>query len=406
MREFFGRTPATRRRGSVVVLTAITMMTLLCFGALAVDVGYICSLVAEMQNTADASSLAGASALRDGQYDMWKERTFRILGRNQKLQGFQSLDDQVVEVGRWDRAGQTFTRMDPSDANHANAVRVVSKRNRVQLFFAAIMGKHTTNVAREAVAQVTPTCAGIWGLESVDVPGNVVVDSFDSSTGAYSMATASDNGDVCSNGPLTVAGSIEINGDTLGSPVTVHGGKAVITGSVDTLEEPVVVPPPEFGDVAVNNDNASIGTTDKGASPFSSGLNVQVGANDNLTLPPGTFYFESVTFRAAATLTVTGPTTIYVAGDFDQTGQSTVNTTGDPHDLTIISAGKFVNVAGGASFAGSIMAPNAEVSLTGNADFFGAVVGRTVKIAGSFDFHVDESLELVHSLKPPPKLVR
>ena len=406
MRELLNHTFSARRRGAVIVLTAISMTTLLFFGALAVDVGYICTLVAEMQNTADASSLAGASAIRDGEYYMWKDRAFRFLARNQKLQGFQSLDDQVVEVGRWDRATQTFTRMDSSDASHANAVRVVSKRHDVPLFFAALMGKHATNVAREAVAQVTPTCGGIWGLDSVDVPGNARTDSYDSTTGPYSVGTADDNGDVCSNGPIRVSGSVEINGDALAEPVTANGARAVVTGSIDTLEEPVTFPLPDFGDIAVNNDNASIGTTDSGIKSVDAGSKLKVKADDNLTLPPGRFYFDSVDFSSGGTLTISGPTTIYIANDFGVTGEAIVNTTQNPHDLTIICAGDRVNIAGGAAFYGTILAPNADVALTGSADFYGAVIGQMVKIAGSFDFHVDESLDLVHSLKPPPQLVR
>jgi hypothetical protein len=41
-----------RRRGAVVVITSVSLVTLLLFGALAVDVGYIAALTAEMQSTA------------------------------------------------------------------------------------------------------------------------------------------------------------------------------------------------------------------------------------------------------------------------------------------------------------------------------------------------------------------
>lgn len=406
MRRFLNQTFPTRRRGAVIVLVAVSMLMLLLCGALAVDVGYICSLVAEMQNTADAGSLSGASALQEGAFDEWKERSYRLIARNQKLQGFQSLDDQVVQVGRWDRAAQTFTTLDPSSANRSNAVRVVSKRNKVPLFFAAIMGKNATNVSREAVAYVTPTCGGIWGFEGVDVPGSVYVDSYNSIDGNYSLATAGVNGDVCSNSGLTVSGSVEINGDTLGAPVAVKGGSATVNGYIDTLDKPVTPPTVDFGDVAINNDNASIGLTDGGRNPFSSDLNIQVPANDNLTLNGGTYYFESVAFRSGATLTIAGPTTIYLTGDFDATGYGAVNTTTNPHDLTIYSTGSIVNIGGSSTFYGAIVAPTSEVKLTGNGDMYGAVVGQTVKIAGNVTFHVDESLDLVHSLKPPPQLVR
>ncbi|HSS65423.1 MAG TPA: TadG family pilus assembly protein, partial [Gammaproteobacteria bacterium] len=116
----------------------MSLVTLMLFGALAVDVGYIAALTAEMQSTADGASLAGASAMRDGKYEFFKERALSIIERNQKSQGFLALDDQVIQLGRWDRAAMTFTPNSGEDLNRDNAVRVVSRRNKVPLFFAPI----------------------------------------------------------------------------------------------------------------------------------------------------------------------------------------------------------------------------------------------------------------------------
>jgi hypothetical protein len=218
-----------RRRGAVVVLVTASMVTLLVFASFAVDVGYICALTGEAQDNADAGCLAGASAIHQGDYDSVKARALDLIGRNQKRQGFRALEDQIVEVGRWDKVTSTFNLMDFSMADKANAVRVVAVRNKVSLFFASVMGHHTTNVRREAIAQVAPTCGGVWGKEWVKVPGNVVVDSYYSNEGEYAAGSAGENGDVCSNGPLDVTGSIEIHGDTIGDPVEISGGKAVIT---------------------------------------------------------------------------------------------------------------------------------------------------------------------------------
>lgn len=382
------------------------MVTLVAVAALAVDVGYICALVSEAQDNADAGCLAAASAIRQGHYDQYDDRALEIIGRNQKFQGFNALEEQIIQVGRWDRYTSAFTALDPSLANKANAVRVVATRNEVPLFFAAIAGHKTTDVAREAIAMISPTCGGVWGFAEVDVPGNVRVDSYDSTESSYSLVGAGNNGDVCSNGPLTVAGSIEIYGDTLGDPVTVRGGTAYVDGYIDTLDSPVEPPVVDFGDAATNNDNGIIGLTDKGNNPFSTGWNMSIKANDNLTLPTGTFYFESVSFASGASLTLSGPTTIYLAGNFDETGRGTFNTTGDPHDLTMYSLGPLVHISGSASFYGSIMAPKSDVHLAGNADYYGALIGNDVKMNGNFKFHVDESLPVVHSLKPAPVLVK
>ena len=42
-----------QRQGLVLVLTTVSLVTLLLFACLAVDVGYICALTTEQQNNAD-----------------------------------------------------------------------------------------------------------------------------------------------------------------------------------------------------------------------------------------------------------------------------------------------------------------------------------------------------------------
>jgi hypothetical protein len=403
-----------RRRGAVVVMVGVSLMTLMVFASFAVDVGYICALTAEAQDNADAGCLAGASAIHQGDYHNYKYRALDLIAQNQKYQGYNSLKDQVVEIGRWDTATATFSALAEGDEDSkGNAVRVVAKRNQTPLFFASVMGHNTTDVWREAVAMVRPTCGGVWGLDEVFVPGNVLVDSYDSTEGAYSAGSAYENGDVCSNGPLTVTGSIEIHGDLLGNGVIEKGGMAIITGYKDTLEDPIAPPNVDFGDIAINNDNGSIGLTDNGLDPFPGGLwNLSIKANDNLTIAGGRYYFDEIGFSAAkgtkvpGSVTVTGPTEIYVAGSIGLTAQGTFNTLNNPHDVTIYVMGPTVSIVGQAKFYGSIIAPNAGVQLAGNADMFGALIGMTVKMTGSFNFHVDESLPVVHSLKKPPQLVR
>ncbi len=51
------------RRAAVVAWTVITTSTMIGFAALAVDLGYVRVVQTQMQSAADASALAGASAL-------------------------------------------------------------------------------------------------------------------------------------------------------------------------------------------------------------------------------------------------------------------------------------------------------------------------------------------------------
>ena len=57
--------PSARRRGAIVPFMALMLVAIMGFVALAVDLGYIAMVHAQLQNAADSSALAGASQLLD-----------------------------------------------------------------------------------------------------------------------------------------------------------------------------------------------------------------------------------------------------------------------------------------------------------------------------------------------------
>lgn len=397
-----------KRRGVVIALTAICLITLLLCAALAVDVGYICALTTEQQNNADAGALAGAVALQEGDSISVIDRVREIIARNQQPQGYLSLDDQIIEIGWWHPVDQTFAVLDVVDWEaRAYAVRVRAFRNNAPLFFAALMGKTSTDVSREAVTLGSGQCRGIWGVEGVTIPGNVLVDSYNSTGGLFDPVSAGDEGDVCSGRGIDGMGSVEVYGDMmtgLGYWPTIAGdagvfSSGVTTSAIDGMTAPYVEVPE--------------GLVSQG--------HLVLNANDNLTLEPGTYLYDSITLRAKASITVTGPTTIYVAsfsetqgkvavsqGDIEATGKGFINTTQDPHNLTLIILGDEVILNGTQDFYGTVIAPNADVILSGTSDYYGMVIGKTVLMRGDFQFHVDESLDEFFDLMqpPPPMLVK
>lgn len=205
-----GRYPRKERRGVVIVLAAASLVTLLVFAALAVDVGYICALTVEQQNTADAAALAGAVALQEEDSSTAMERMRDVIARNQQDQGFLSLDDQVIELGTWDSTDRTFTALDPDEwEEKAFAVRVVAARNHAPLFAAGIMGGASTDVRREAIAVGRRPCEGFWGLTATRMSGNVRIDGYNYTASECDGYDAGDNGDVCSAGEISVDGSFD-----------------------------------------------------------------------------------------------------------------------------------------------------------------------------------------------------
>ncbi len=144
-------------------------------------------------------------------------------------------------------------------------------------------------------------------------------------------------------------------------------------------------------------------------------------ADENLMLAPGSYLFDSITMRARASVTITGPTTIYVSsladtqadvdvtdeGTIDATGKGFINATEDPSNFTLVILGDEVVLNGTAEFYGTVIAPYADVILSGTSDYYGMIIGQTVLMRGDFQFHVDETLPAFDLMKPPaPMLVK
>jgi hypothetical protein len=402
-----------RRRATVAVLTAVTLVVLLIFASLAIDLGFVRAVCGDMQHTADAGALAAASALMqsDGkETEDAKDRAVDVIERMLKSQGVDALDDQIIEFGTWDYSTREFTPVSVASGTKPFAVRVVGVRNKTPLFFAGVMGKYSTNVTREAVALASGPCAGIWGLEGVKVTGSVLTNSYNSDDGPYSADTAGENGDICSGRNITVNGSVEVDGDVMcgfGYEVTTNGNPE-ITGLTTANTGPITAPTVDFGNIKSVNDDTLIGQTTAGKSPWKgAGWNLYINANDNLNVPPGKYYMDSITMHSGSTLTVTGPTTVYVGGNVAASGGGVINKTADPGDFSIIAAGTSFEIGGSYDFYGSVLAPNADVKLHGDSQFYGGVIGKTVTLLGNFEVHVDESLPLMSFMTPPqPSLVK
>jgi len=392
-----------------VVLTAASLVTLLLCATLAVDLGHIHAVAAEMQNTADGGALAGAGVLKEGYPEQAFEVVRDVIARNQRPQGFLSLDDQVIEFGTWNSVKQTFTPLEDSTSSKAFAARVVSYRNNTPYFFAALIGKRSADVSREAVAVGSGPCTGIWGLQGIRA-GSINTDSYNSKDAAYSELSAGNEGDLCSGRYIDMNGSFDVHGDVMagfGWDVTISGGAGAITGLTTSDVNPLRLPPVE---VPYMDDNELVGLTNLGKSPWKGVRSLDIQGQNNLTLAPGTYICDSVTLAGGSSITVTGPTTIYILTEMDATGGTIINETKDPHNLTILSPSTtYLKLGGGSAFYGTVLAPEALVEVKGNDNgYFGALVARIVEMKGDATIHVDESLPLAQKIfeAPAPFLVR
>jgi len=384
-----------RRRATVVPFVAVTVIVLLGFASLAVDVGYICVAAGQMQRTADASALAGASALLLGSEPV-HQRAIEVAEQNPVSQDPVTPDELNIVIGNWEAREQSFTPASGDETVCPNAVHVTGTRSEMALFFAPVLGVNETSVQREAIALFgSGRCAGLWGLDAVTVDGSITTDSYDSSE-AYGDGNRRANGDVCSCRDIEANGNIEIRGDAMygdGYDFIPSGSAYSVWGVIDDHQCGVPSFDADFDGAAVDNDNDTIGTTQRGRDPFEgSPWDLHITGNDSLTLTGGTYYFTSVLIDGQGTVEVTGPTTIYVTGPADFTGGGIFNTSAYPPDLVIYSSGSTVNLSGNSAFYGGVVAPDSDIILEGTSDCYGTLLGRTLDFDGDAVVHVDETL--------------
>lgn len=136
------------------------MTVLLSVAALTVDVGAMFNTRAELQRTADAASLAGAIAYlavedKEAAGGIANEVARDIAAANPMfgMRSAFSIHPSDVQLGRFIVDSNLFL----PDASRPDSVRVVARRSEqsngpLDLFFAAVFGKHTVDLKAEAVA--------------------------------------------------------------------------------------------------------------------------------------------------------------------------------------------------------------------------------------------------------------
>jgi hypothetical protein len=89
--------------------------------------------------------------------------------------------------------------------------------------------------------------------------------------------------------------------------------------------------------------------------------------------------------------------TLYAEAGLKIAGNGLANANRRPASCRLIGtntspAGQSVHIAGNGALKAALYAPNGDVSINGNGDVMGAVVGRSVTFTGNAAFHYDESL--------------
>jgi Flp pilus assembly protein TadG len=163
-----------KRRGAVTALTTVLMGVMICFEALALDIGYIAFVRAQAQNCADAAALAAAAKMvQDDRLrgylttvtDQARDEAVKFAALNR----IGTTDHPVVQLNRCNAAGgdiligrleNTANLDEPLNLNATtsfNAVQVTvrctaERGQQLPFFFARIMGLNTFDMQATATA--------------------------------------------------------------------------------------------------------------------------------------------------------------------------------------------------------------------------------------------------------------
>ena len=259
----------------------------------------------------------------------------------------------------------------------------------------------------EAVFQLTPQSVfqyALFGVQSVNVSGSAITDSYDSAAGPYNDDelspgyNAGHNGDLGTNaasaGGVSVGGSIFVDGQVAVGPnaadpesVVTGYNPAFITGGTD--------PPTDTQDVVSAPSAVPMPPVVVPPGLTCSDFTVQGHTTVNLT--PGTYCYRNLTVQGNADLTASGHVTIYVTGELTAQGNSVLGVPDDPTKMLFLMSATAEatleqTIQGNTTFYGGIYGPQATFTIQGHAAVYGSVMARRVNVTGSAAIHYDEAL--------------
>jgi len=377
----------------MALIYVVSSMTLLfAFASLAVDLARVQVAKTELRSVADAAARAAVGGLTTS-ITQAQTNAVNIAATN-GADGYSVtlVPSTDIEFGTWSTSTRTFTVLTGTARSGANAVRVTARRtaatnNAVPLLFARAIGMQSCDVWAQGIASSKPTGYGVIGMNYIKMGGNAT-DSYWSTNG-YS---AGNYGAIGSNGDITLSGSSAVHGDA--NPGIGHSviGSSAVSGSTAPVTTPFVYPVATAGAYATTNDDGQIPSSAMNSTSFNP------GSNKSYTLPGGNYYFNNFTVGSNNSVTFTGPTTLYVYGDFNLSGGATTASS-VPGNLTInMIRNPYTGVAGtlrvssGTDLYANIYAPESAVIMSGNGDIYGSVVGLTVDMTGNSSIHYDLNL--------------
>lgn len=366
---------ARDQRGSISVLTALSLTILVGFAGLAVDVSLWLRAKNDVQGAADAAanSVAAAAAVGNPSGRIAAEANAAAAAN-----GFQSgINGVTITVNNPPGSG--------SYSGNANAYEVIISAPQQLYLASALPGVTAPTVRGRAVALLNKTTIGptcILGLSPL--PSNVDV-TFNGNTSVVANACDVD-ADSPSSNSINTNGGGTVHAANVRTAGGVSGGNIFVTGQIYTHTSSIADPyagrtlpsTPSFS--SPNNWSGTIHNPN-GVMAF----NGDVSVSGNTTLDPGIYIISngSLSMQAQNSLTGTGVTIILTSpspssdnGTFSFTGQGALNitapSTGPTAGIALWADSRLPNnqdkFAGGSTgnIVGAIYLPSHDVKYAGN----------------------------------------
>jgi len=175
------------RRGIALVYTAVTLVVMLLFASLAVDLGRASLVKTELRTAVDAASRYGITGI-DINASTASSRTITAAAENNVDGTALALISSDIEFGVWDPATRGFAVLTGSATNGATAMRVTGRRTStrstaVPTSFSRVVGLNSVDVTAQVIvtrgkivsaavdADACPWLAGMGIGASVDPTG-------------------------------------------------------------------------------------------------------------------------------------------------------------------------------------------------------------------------------------------
>ena len=176
-----------RNRGQVLVLVALAIFVLLGLAALGIDVGFMYSVRHELQRSADAGALAGASRWIEVGSQWSSNPSDPVMVASRERAKDYAIINKVAPTPL-DRLTEVAVDFPSQDR-----IRVTTQRT-APLFFARVLGRDNqvisaTAVAEAAVADTGVRCLKPWGIPIPWNDTNPANDKFDPGESVKSLAS-------------------------------------------------------------------------------------------------------------------------------------------------------------------------------------------------------------------------